>query len=78
MAAHKRFETLREAQVAWENYREAQLRALWPFPDHTWYGSVNPMCVADSKVELTRARTRELRAMLKPTEGDVCGSQWPE
>jgi uncharacterized protein YecT (DUF1311 family) len=71
-------EVLRRAQAAWENYRDEQLRALWPFPGRTSYGSANPMCVAEIKAELTRARTRELRAMLKPAEGDSCGSQWPE
>ena len=71
-------ETLRAAQAAWEKYRDAQLRTLWPFPERTWYGSVHPMCVATQNAALTRARTRELRAMLKQPEGDVCNSQWPE
>jgi uncharacterized protein YecT (DUF1311 family) len=70
--------TLEAAQRAWEAYRDAHVRALWPSADDGRYGTVNPMCVATTKAELTRARTRELRAMLKPVEGDACGSRWPE
>jgi len=69
---------LRKAQAAWEAYRDAQLATLWPFPERTWYGSVYPMCVADVRSELTEARTKELRSMLAPEEGDACASQWPE
>jgi uncharacterized protein YecT (DUF1311 family) len=68
---------LRAAQSAWEAYRDAQLAALWPLPAAGRYGSVNPMCVDMVKDQLTRARTRELRTMLKPVEGDACSSQWP-
>ena len=74
----KALEVLRNAQAGWEKYRDAQLRAMWPFPETTWYGSVNPMCFADVKAEMTRVRTRELRAMLNPTETDACVSRWPE
>ena len=74
----KALEILRSAQAAWETYRDAQLRALWPFPDTTWYGSVNPMCAAEAKAQMTRTRTRELRTMLSPTKGDVCSPEWPE
>lgn len=71
-------ESLRNAQAAWEKYRDAQVHALWPSPDPIRYGSVNPMCVADTKAEMTRARTRELRATMNPAEGNACSSQWPE
>jgi uncharacterized protein YecT (DUF1311 family) len=69
---------LRSGELAWEKYRDAQLQALWPSPDSTAYGSVHSMCVVDAKRMLTEARTRELRAMISPVEGDVCGSLWPE
>ena len=70
-------EKLRRAQSAWETYRDAQLQALWPSPDPAAYGTVHPMCVAIAKAELTRARTRELRAMLEPREGDACAPFGP-
>ena len=71
-------EKLRKVQVAWETYRDAQLGALWPAPDRGMYGSAHPMCVVAVRTELTKARIRELRDMLKPAEGDVCSSRWPE
>jgi uncharacterized protein YecT (DUF1311 family) len=69
---------LKRAQAAWEAYRDAQVSAKWPFPDAGLYGSVLAMCVADERAELTKQRVAQLRAMLKPEEGDVCGSRWPE
>jgi len=69
---------LDRAQAAWRDYRDAQVRAMWPFPERASYGSVYPMCVVEAKARLTTLRLSELRAMLEPVEGDVCGSRWPE
>jgi uncharacterized protein YecT (DUF1311 family) len=69
---------LREAQTAWERYRDAQLGVRWPSPDAASYGSVFPMCFASAKAELTEARLRELRSMLDRHEGDACAPPWPE
>lgn len=68
---------LQKSQAAWQAYRDAQLEAMWP-GDPAGYGSVQPMCVAESKTAMTRARTRELRQMQSPSEGDACASRWPE
>ena len=70
-------EKLRQAQAAWQAYRDAQLAAWWPFPERGLYGTVYPMCLGDMKAKLTRARSRELRSMLDSAEGDVCASRWP-
>ena len=69
--------SLRSAQRAWLVFRNAELDALYPVnPNedrHLIYGSVYPMCYANSKTELTRARTEQLRAWLKGVEeGEVC------
>ena len=69
--------TLDRVQAAWLAYRDAQVQAMWPFPARASYGSAYPMCVDDVKAQLTKIRVSELRAMLEPVEGDVCGSQWP-
>jgi uncharacterized protein YecT (DUF1311 family) len=74
----KALDILRSAQAAWQTYRDAQLRAMWPFPKRDRYGSVMPMCVAQIETAMTRARTRELRAMLDRTEGESCNSEWPQ
>jgi uncharacterized protein YecT (DUF1311 family) len=68
---------VRRSESAWEAYRDGQVRAMWPSRDPSAYGTVHAMCVADAKAELTRLRVRELRAMLEPTEGDVCAPGWP-
>jgi uncharacterized protein YecT (DUF1311 family) len=69
---------LRVAQAAWEAYRDAQINALWPLPDAATYGTAHPLCVALAKANLTEARTKELRAMQSPEEGDVCAVSWGE
>lgn len=69
---------LKESQAAWKAYRDAQVKAMWPFPERGMYGSAYPMCVATEMTTLTKARVAELRTMLAPLEGDVCSSQWPE
>jgi uncharacterized protein YecT (DUF1311 family) len=68
---------LDKAQKAWETYRDAQLKAEWPFPKQEC-GTVYPMCFAIERTKLTRARISELRSMLEAPEGESCASQWPE
>lgn len=60
------------AQQAWEAFRNAQMALLHP-DDGKSRGSVEPMCTCHERAALTRARTEELRYMLRPMEGDVCG-----
>lgn len=68
-------EKLKNAQRAWIAFRDAQLEALYPTVDNprVTYGSVYPMCHCIAEEELTVERTRQLRRMLEPKEGDVCG-----
>ena len=67
-------EKLTQAERAWLAYRDAHLASLYPPVENPQaaYGSVYPMCHARAKAELTRERTKQLRAMLYPQEGDVC------
>jgi uncharacterized protein YecT (DUF1311 family) len=69
---------LTKAQTAWKAYQDAQVQAMWPFPERRRYGSVYPMCVAVELTNLTITRVAELRTMLTSVEGDVCNSQWPD
>jgi len=66
-----------EAQSAWVKYRDSQLRAEWPNPDVGQYDTVYPMCVLIERTRLTKTRVAELQSMIKGSEGDVCGPQWP-
>lgn len=60
-------------QKAWEAYRDAQLKAIYPPRDNEMaeYGSVYPMCWATLKKKLTEGRIRDLKG-LTTAEGDVC------
>jgi len=60
-------------QKAWEAYRDAQLKAIYPATDNdiAEYGSAYPMCLATLKKRLTEGRIRDLKG-LTTTEGDVC------
>lgn len=62
---------LRKAQRAWVTLRDAQLEMKYPHGEEA--GSVEPMCYALYKAELTEQRSKELRQWLKGIEeGDVC------
>ena len=61
------------AQRAWLAYRDAHVDSVYPDPDNVTYGSVRPMCVHRILAEMTTERTGQLRRLLEPEEGDVCG-----
>jgi uncharacterized protein YecT (DUF1311 family) len=60
-------------EKAWEAYRDAQLRAIYPpvSDERAEYGSIYPMCWATLKKKLTESRIRDLKA-LTVSEGDGC------
>ena len=65
---------IRAAQKAWVAFRDAQIAALYPAENkQKEYGTVFPMCANLALADLTRQRTRMLKEMLNPVEGDVCG-----
>lgn len=66
---------IKVAQRAWVAFRDAQIAALYPAEDkQREYGTVFPMCEDLALTDLTRERTRMLKAMLNIVEGDVCAS----
>ncbi len=60
-------------EKAWEAYRDAQLKALYPpvSNEQVEYGSIYPMCLATLKKKLTESRIRDLK-LLTTSEGDGC------
>lgn len=65
---------LRLAQEAWLKFRDAYLDSIYYQEDKLRaYGTVYPTCRAILSTRLTIERTKELRQMLNPEEGDVCG-----
>lgn len=64
---------LQKAELAWINYRDADIEAIYPDDDKSNYGSVYPMCVNGIATEMTKQRTKELKLWLKGIqEGNVC------
>lgn len=62
---------LRKAQRAWLTFRDAQLEMKFPPGEES--GSVEPMCYALYKADLTEQRSNELKQWLTGVEeGDVC------
>ncbi|NLR59801.1 DUF1311 domain-containing protein [Chitinophaga polysaccharea] len=72
-AANKTFiQNLKEAQRIWIQFRDAQVKAMYPAAAKT-YGSVFPMCKANYLTELTHQRSEALRVWLNGLpQGDVC------
>lgn len=72
-ATNKAFiQNLKEAQRIWIQFRDAQVKAMYPAAAKT-YGSVFPMCKANYLTELTHQRTEALRVWLNGLpQGDVC------
>lgn len=64
---------LKDAQEAWEKFREAHLRTLYGVksPLATW-GREYPMCLSISRTLLNRERTDQLRRILEPDEETIC------
>jgi uncharacterized protein YecT (DUF1311 family) len=64
------------AERAWIAFRDAELAARWPLApgeNPQILGSVHPFCFYEALTEMTNRRTDELRYLLFPVEGDVCG-----
>lgn len=70
----KFIEKLKEAQRAWVSFRDAHMLSLYPETDdpQAAYGTVYRMCYCMAETELTVERTKQLKSMLNPVEGDVC------
>jgi uncharacterized protein YecT (DUF1311 family) len=64
---------LKDAQEAWEKFREAHLRTLYGVesPSARW-GREYPMCLSISRTLLNRERTEQLRRILEPDEETIC------
>ena len=63
---------LEAAEQAWANFRDAEIKAVYPSQDASEYGSSQPMCQCSLLTQLTQQRILQLQAWLKPSEGDVC------
>jgi len=64
---------LRLAQESWLKFRDADVTCFYYRKDKlAAYGSAYPVCRYRAMTHLTVERTKELKRMLNPEEGDVC------
>ncbi|MCT4673791.1 MAG: DUF1311 domain-containing protein [Prolixibacteraceae bacterium] len=63
---------LRKSQRLWIKFRDAELRVRFPHTEHRYYGSVYPLCKYGLLEELTRYRTKTLRAWIDGERCDIC------
>jgi len=61
------------AQAAWVKYRIAEIEAIYPEEDKSFYGTIYPVCAYFEMTRLTQQRIDELNLWLKKyCEGEVC------
>ncbi|MBV8254697.1 MAG: DUF1311 domain-containing protein [Chitinophaga sp.] len=72
-SANKTFTTnLRDAQRLWIQFRDAQVKAMYPEPAKN-YGSMFPVCKANYLTELTTQRIEALRVWINGLPpGETC------
>ena len=61
------------AQRLWVQYRDAEMKAIFPDREAGYYGSVQPMCWSVYLTSLTEERTKTITVWLTGMEeGEVC------
>jgi uncharacterized protein YecT (DUF1311 family) len=64
---------LKNAQRIWVQFRDAEMKAIYPDREPGYYGSVQPMCWYSEITRLTNDRIKKLKVWIDGTmEGDVC------
>ena len=65
--------SLKASQKVWVQFRDAEMKIMYPDREPGYYGSIHPMCWSMYKTELTKERTKKLRRWLTgQEEGDSC------
>lgn len=65
---------LKASQKIWIKFRDAEMKVKYPEREAGYYGSMQPLCESNYRAELTKKRTKELKAWLNGVEeGDTCG-----
>src|ERR1700757_5109792 len=64
---------LKAAQRIWVQFRDAEVKALYPDREPGYYGSIQPLCKYNYLTEFTAERTKRLKTWLDGVEeGDMC------
>ena len=56
--------SLKASQKVWVQFRDAEMKIMYPDREPGYYGSIHPMCWSMYKTELTKERTKKLRRWL--------------
>ena len=66
---------LKKAQRLWIQWRDAEMKSLYPDREEGYYGSIHPYCWNTSLARLTLERTKQLSIWLQGVEeGNACAS----
>ena len=64
---------LKTAQRIWVQFRDAELKAMYPDREPGYYGTIQPLCKYDYLENFTTERTKKLKMWLDGAgEGDMC------
>ena len=64
---------LKASQRLWVQFRDAEMKMMYPDREPGYYGSIHPMCWSIYKTELTTERIKKLRMWLTgEEEGSSC------
>ena len=67
--------TLKASQRLWVQFRDAEMKMMYPDREPGYYGSIHPMCWSIYKTELTNERIKKLQQWTTgQEEGDSCSS----
>jgi uncharacterized protein YecT (DUF1311 family) len=64
---------LKNAQRIWVQFRDAEMKAIYPDREPGYYGSVQPTCWYTAMTVLTNDRIKKLKVWIDGVvEGDIC------
>ena len=64
---------LKASQRIWIQFRDAEMKMMYPDSEPGYYGSIHPMCWSIYKTELTNERIKKLKKwIVGQEEGDSC------
>ena len=64
---------LKTAQRIWVQFRDAEVKALYPDREPGYYGSIQPLCKYNYLADFTAERTKKLKIWLDGAEeNDMC------
>ena len=64
---------LKASQRIWVQFRNAEVKAIYPDREPGYYGSIQPLCKYNYLTDFTAERTKKLKMWLDGAEeGDVC------